>query len=207
MKKTSIILLVLLLVLPIIALGEVVVKKKVGLDKAVLENSGLYSYDKFTKDWRLYGEWINDSEYGTVTVYFLYLKSDVEQKTGPSVGFSFYDKASDSYTTVTAFRAILDEKLYTFEKLSQFYTFGFAYGGKVLQAFMNSLKAAKEAAFQLVYTNKYGISYNYNIEQIVISQLSQLAEVADVIEKSNAWSIVSAYDMLRLDSQYGVSVE
>lgn len=212
MKKSLSMLMALLLLLPFIALGEPTITVKPvqegAFNKAVFEASALYEYDKFTKSWVVGGAWEKEYSNMIYSVYIVLYDKYVEQGVGPAMAAAFFDRVENYYNPVTALRILVDGTVYSFEKLEPGDSvYAFVNATNVLKAFTESLIGAKEVSFQFVTTDKYGRIMTYTEDIPIISSLNQLVEMSELLEKSNAWSIVSENYMAAADEYYGAKIE
>ena len=173
----------------------------VSFDKEKLTGSPLYSYDKFAKKWNIQGVYIKEYSDARVEVHLLLFSSYVEKEYGPELRVKYFDKENDCYDTVSAFRVIIGETLYSFEKLVE----GSAFSCLTLEKLCNALIDGEAVAFQLVHEDKYGQSWTATIDPVDIENLNELISMAKLLKESNAWSIDPNLSMW--DAIYNASVE
>lgn len=188
MKKVlAILCTIVMLTVSLSALSEVLV----AFDKSAVTGSDLYSYDKFSKEWNVGGSYIKEYRDATVAVSLLLWDTYVDEGWGPELRITYFDKENKCYDRVTAFRAIVGETMYSFEDLKKGSNnnSGFAFGGNVMKELMNALISGKEVAFQLDHTDTFGSGWTSTIDPVSYTDLSELIEMAKLMEKSHAWDI------------------
>lgn len=159
-------------------------------DKSKLTGSELYSYDRFSKEWNIQGSYVKEYRDAQVRVALIVFDSFVEDGVGPELRVRFFDKETQQYDEVTAFRAVVGDKIFCFEELFPGDNSGSVYGGNVLKEFCTALISGQEIAFQIDHTDKYGSSWTGTIDPVDRTALADLIEMAILLRDSNAWSIV-----------------
>lgn len=177
----------------------------VAFDKSKLTGSELYRYDKFSREWNIQGHYVKEYRDASVTVSLLLFDVYVEEGWGPEVRVEFFDKETQQYDKVTAFRAIVGEKMFCFESLEEGTNVGYAFGGNVLEALCEALLAGGEVAFQIDHTDKYGTSWTATIDPVDRTDLSDLIAMATLLKNSNAWSASTAPEIM--DIIFGATME
>lgn len=216
MKKTLSFLLMIVLILSFTALGKAstVVENPsqgVAFDKTIFETSDLYRYDKFEKEWKIYSTW--EKKYSNMIVELVCYLSDtyVTEGWGPDFRVTMFNRDTENYDKVEEFYALVDDKLYSFVKFKESANGGYSYilGGNVFRSFMNSLKSAEEIAFKISAQDKFGGGYSITIDPNEIKKLplTDIIEMNELVEKSNAWTSVSVDQMAFNDTSYGASMD
>lgn len=201
MKKfLCMVLAVLMLVMSVAAVAEAP-----KFDKSKLTGSPLYSYDKFTKKWNVQGTYVKEYSDVRIEVCFLLFDTYVTEEWGPELRVIVFDKESQSYCDVIAFRAIVGEQMFCWENMRDGTNCGYVFGGEVAGEFAKALQSSEEVAFQVVYTDKYGNTWRYTIDPVDSAALGDLREVSKLLNDSNAWTI----DPLPAasDNYYGATME
>lgn len=158
-------------------------------DKLKLTGSDLYHYDKFSKEWNVQGAYVKEYRNAVVKVALLLFDTYVEEGWGPELRVQYFDKDSQTYDEVTAFRAIVGEKIFSWENMQVGTNSSCVISGEVLKAFCQELRAGGAVAFQIDYTDKYGSSWTTTIDPVESSALSELRTMAHLFNNSHAWSI------------------
>lgn len=205
MKKIlCLVLAMLMLCTTAVALADSVVEEP-EFDRSRLTGSDLYHYDKFTKEWNVQGSYQKEYSDARVIVCLLLFDTYVENSMGPELRIMFFDKEAQAYDTVTAFRAIVGEKIFCWESLEQGTNGSNAFSGEVMKAFCEALLTGEEVAFQIDHTDKYGSSWTATIDPVDSSALSELRAMAQLLIDSNAWSICPINYLF--DIVYGATME
>lgn len=210
MKKLSAFLIVMLVFISITSyafqFGSETTEAEAQFNLTALERNPYYMNDKFTKSWNIQGKYTDDYSDCRISIGLLLFKSYVEDKIGPELRVSYYDKEMKEYMPVSAFRAVVGDKVYKIEKLSTYESSSSAFSCTVLQEFCNALvnTNAKEIAFQISYTIK-GSPWSITMDSLTEKDLVQLKSVANAFKKSNAWTIEPYND--EFDSFYQASIE
>ena len=177
-------------------------------DKTVFEASSLYSYDKFDKTWTVQAHWEKKYSDATIEFHIVLFDSDLAVFQSPELIVEFFNKDYQAYDEVTAFRMLIGEKLYTFEKMDHFReTAGSVYGGNVLRNMLSALNSSDEVAIQIDVTDKYGTSHTYTIDPVTADSLSEVKTISQLLEKSNYWAQYPSIYMTVYDSYYSASEE
>ena len=178
-------------------------------DLLKIRTSSLYDFDKFDKSWNVQGTYKKNYRDATVEVCLLLFDTYVEKEWGPELRLYYFDKDANHYDNVTAFRAIIGDKLFSFERLnrSSSANAGYVFACETMKEFCNALIKAKkgEVAFQIDHTDMYGQSWTSTIDPVDINDLKELIAMAKLFNSSNAWSLVE--DLEGEDSKYLASVE
>lgn len=202
-KLTSVIL--LLIILCIFCCAAIAEETTSSFDKSKITGSSLYNYDKFSKEWNIQGAYYKEYRDAYVKVVLLLFDAYVEWECGPELRIIFFDKEQNCYDEVTAFRAIVGEKMFSFEKPTVDDNSSSVYSCDTLEAFCNALIDGTEVAFQLDHTDMYGKSWTATIDPVASSDLTELVGMAQLLKNSNAWTI-SSYGSLS-DILYEASIE
>ena len=205
MKKALSTMLVLLLLLPFFVLNEAAATENAPFDKSVFESSSSYIYDKFAKEWKIIAAWEKKYSDANIGIGVLLFDQYITEGWGPELRVAYIALPSENYFDVTALRAMVDDKMYSFEKLVNYNATSSAYGGTVMRAFLNSLKSGKEVAFQIEYKNTQGAAFSLTIDPVDISSLSDLINIANLFEKANVWTAFSSYE--QNDLTFSASME
>lgn len=178
-------------------------------DQSKIKTSTLYNYDKFDKSWNIQGSYEKNYRDCSMEICLLMFDTYVEKGWGPELRLYYFDKEANHYDNVTGFRAIIGEKLYSFERLSKSSAgnAGYAFACETMKEFCTALSKAKkgEVAFQIDHTDMYGQSWTSTIDPVDMTDLKELIDMAKLLNRSNAWSIVE--DLEVADLQYFASVE
>ncbi len=178
-------------------------------DQSKIKTSTLYNYDKFDKSWNIQGSYAKNYRDASVEICLLLFDYYVEKGWGPELRLYFFDKEANYYDNVTCFRAIIGEKLYSFERLNESSSAnaGYAFACETMKEFCEALTKAKkgEVAFQIDHTDMYGQSWTATIDPVDMTDLKELIDMAKLLNRSNAWSIVE--DLKLQDLMYFASVE
>ena len=176
-------------------------------DKSVFENSTKFSKEGF--GWKLIGGYSQRFTQGTVWVRAMLFDYYITNGWGPELRVEFYDPGIRDYVEVKAFRANVDDVLYSFEKLqyddSEDVHGGSVFGGKVYPAFLRAIMEAKHVAFQIDYEDIYGITNTLTIEKVHTGDLSDLKDMANYLFRSKAFSADTDPD--GNDRYYGASIK
>lgn len=203
-KLLSVLLVVVLLHTSLAAVAETAAEEPT-FDKTVFSSSELYNYDKFSKEWNVQGAFVRQYSDATVQVALLLFDVYVEEGWGPELRIIFFNKETQTYEKVTAFRVIADDKLFCFETLDEGTNCGYAFAGEIMEQLFETLITAKEVAFQFDHTDKYGNSWTATIDPITDTELAELRAMALLMRDSHAWSI-NPIAFLN-DYLYGATVE
>ena len=176
-------------------------------DKTIIEKSGLYNYNKFTKEWTVRGQWDKIYNGAVVSMSYLTSREYIESNSTPVLTVQSFNRVDNKYNTVNVFRAIVDGTLFSFAKLIKWENYSYAFGGNILREFANALKTAKEVAFQIECSDQYGASFTFTIDPVELSSLSELIEIANLLENSNAWDLFNDNALAAYDTVYGASKE
>lgn len=174
-------------------------------DKTKVTGSSLYNYDRFTKEWSIQGVYTKEYSNARVQVALLLFDSFVEDGMGPELRVLFFDKDTQQYDEVTAFRAVVGEKIYCFEELFPGSNSGSVIGGTVLKELCTALIAGGEVAFQIDHTDKYGSSWTGTIDPVDRTALAELIEMTRLLRDSNAWSLDATPEFW--DTFFGATME
>lgn len=178
-------------------------------DPSKIRSSSLYSYDKFDKSWDIQGSYVKNYRDASVEICLLLFDTYAEEGWGPELRLYYYDKDANRYDNVTGFRAIIGDKMYSFEHLSKSSSAnaGYAFACKTMKEFCSALITAKkgEVAFQLDHVDMYGQTWTSTIDPVDMTDLKELIDMAKLLNRSNAWSIVE--DLETEDLRYFASVE
>lgn len=207
MKKFLCLVLAALLLCATFAAAAETATETPAFDKSKLSGSSLYTYDKFAKTWNIQAHYVKEYRDATILVYLLMFDNYVTEAWGPELRVVYFDKEAQHYNQVTAFRAIVGEQMFCWEKLaaSSNRGAGYAFGGDVLKAFSKALLTGNEVAFQIDHTDKYGTSWTSTIDPVDSTALADLRAMAQLLEDSNAWYVdTSPYVS---DYYYGATME
>lgn len=189
MKRILLILTVVALVFSIVTTTAFAATGK--FDKSVFENSTKFTKEGFTS-WKLIGGYSQRFTQGTVWVRAMLFDYYIKEGWGPELRVEFYDPAARDYMEVKAFRANVDDVLYSFDALQyddkEDVHGGSAFGGTVYPEFLQALIGAKNVAFQIDYENIYGKDVTLTIEHVHTGDLSDLKEMANYLFRSKAFS-------------------
>lgn len=189
MKKILCLVLAAVMLCAMVAASAETVEEAPAFDKSKLTGSELYSYDKFSKEWNVQGSCVKEYRDARVDVALLLFDAYVEEGFGPELRVSYFDKETQTYDKVTAFRAIVGDKIFYWETLQEMTNSGSALSGEVMEAFCEALLTYEEVAFQIDHTDKYGKSWTSTIDPVDSSALAELRTMARLFKDSNAWSI------------------
>lgn len=177
-------------------------------DKTVFEASDLYSYDKFNKTWTVQAHWEKQYSNATLEFHIVLFDSDLAVYHTPELIVEWFNKDYQDYDEVTAFRVMVGERLYRFEKMGHFRETGASvYGGNVLRNMLNELNTSGEVALQLEVTDKYGASHTYTVDPVSAESLSEIKTIGLMLEASNYWVHFSVFRMMYYDGYYCASEE
>lgn len=181
---------------------------KSAFDKTVFEASDLYSYDKFAKTWTVQAHWVKQYSDATIKFHIVLFDSDIAEHETPELIVEMFDKDNQVYNEITAFRMIIGEKLYRFEKMEHFREIkASVYGGHVLRHMLNELNTSNEVAIQIDYINKYGESRTCTIDPVAVESLSEVKTIGQLLEASNYWGQFNVLVMTLFDAYYCASEE
>lgn len=201
MNKVLSCMLVLVLMLSIksVAIGE-------SFKLSELENSSLYNYSKFDKSWKVIAEY--QKVYRDVIIDLKVFLSTyyIEKGMGPDMRVTFYDRENAYYNQVNEIVMYIDGTFYTFADLSHDGEQHYVFGGHTMHEMLNALADAKEVAMQISYTNKNGTGYTATIDPILKNELSELIEVARLLEVANVWDTSVSPNVIVNDYYYGASI-
>ncbi len=204
-KKLSLLsALILLIVMPMTAYAQTVTQ----FDRSKLESSDLYSYDKFKKTWTMQAHWVKKYSDAEVRVHLVIFDSNVKEgeTVGPELIVQYFDKETNQYNEVTAFRVLIDDKLYSFEGMQMERADGSsAYGGHVLRNMLSELQNGKEIAFQIAYVNKYKASYTATIDPVDITTIADIKVMGNLLEQSGFWDIIDSTTMSICDTLFSAT--
>ncbi len=204
MKKTVALVLVLVLALSIIGTPALAAGS---FDKSIFENSTKFSRFGFGS-WSLIGGYAQPFVEGKISVTAMLFDSYVSEGWGPELRISFYDNYYERYDEVTAFKASVDDVIYSFDKLAynddEEIHAGYCFGGKVYEAFMKDILECKNVMFLISHTDVYGDSSDAVIEHVHTGDLSDLQDMAKYLIRSNAFGTDT--DPAGNDSYYGASI-
>lgn len=181
-------------------------------DKSIFQNSRKFSRLP-SGGWMLTGMYIQAYSEAEVRIYAVLDDECIKEGTGPKLIFTYFDKEMDSYNTVTAFKAEVDNLVFEF---SDFLTdddrafdyenvlvtdeYSFMYCGKTARQFLKVLGSAKEISFYFTQEDIFGdttISYDQGVHT---GSVSQLVEIGDYLKRSDAWSTVD--DLEAIDEEF-----
>ena len=203
MKKLISVFLVLVLVFTAVGTTALAASK---FDRSIFENSTKFSKEGF--GWKLIGGYTKRFAEGTVYVRAMLFDNYIKQGWGPELRVEFYNPGIRDYEEVTAFRANVDDTLYSFENLvydsSEDVHGGSAFGGTVYPAFLEAIIDAKNVAFQIDYEDMYGRTKTLTIEHVHTGDLSDLKDMAGYLFRSKAFSVDT--DPEGNDKYYGASI-
>ena len=204
MKRMISALLVLVFVLSLIGTSAMAAG---GFDKSVFENSRKFSRFGFG-NWSLIGGYEKSFQGADVKVRAFLFDNYVSEGWGPELRIEFYDTNHKRYDEITAFKASVDGVVYNFDKLD--YNDdpdvhgGYAFGGRVYQAFMADIIYSSDVMFLITHTDWEGDSIDSVIEHVHTGDLSNLIEMAKYLSQSNAWKTDSDPD--GNDEYYGAYI-
>lgn len=212
MKKLVSLLLAMLMLLGVTAMAEAPVTETTeapaAFNLSALESSPYYTYDKFQKTWEIKAEWQNDygSSNGVVLVQLEYAKNYYENGWTPVLSVYFYDYANSHYYKVNAFRVIVGEKLYSFDKMSDGGSFGYAFYGEVMRQLLADLTQAEMIDFQIGFTDKGGRGMNLTISDFnAATQWADIIALGKVFEDANVYTVPA--NLIMFDLENNASVE
>ncbi len=204
MKKLISVFLVLALVFA--AAGTTALAASSKFDRSIFENSTKFSKDGF--GWKLIGGYVERFNEGTVSVRAMLFDNYIKQGWGPELRVEFYNPGIRDYEEVTAFRANVDDVLYSFDNLeyndAEDVHGGSVFGGTVYPAFLQAIIDAKNVAFQIEYEDMYGRTNTLTIEHVHTGDLSELKDMATYLFRSKAFSVDT--DPEGNDKYYGASI-
>lgn len=210
MKKLVSLLLAMLMLLGVTAMAEAPVAETEApatFDISVLEASPFYTYDKFNKAWEIKAEWQNDygASNGVILIQLEYAKTYFENGWTPVMSVYFYDYANNHYYKVTAFRVIVGEKLYSFEKMSDGGSFGYAFYGEVMRQLLADLAQVETVDFQIGFTDKGGRGMNLTISDFVVTEnWADLIALGKTFEESKVYAVPANLFMFDLENSASV---
>ena len=140
-----------------------------------------------------------------ITVGLLLFDAYEDQEIGPELRIRCFDKTNNCYNTVTAFRAIVGETMYSFEALAEYTNWGYAFSCTTLESFCTALITGKTIAFQIHYTDKFGSGWTATIDPVKLEDMQDLIAMAKLLKESGAWTI-SPYGEIN-DAIYSASIE
>ena len=204
MKRLISALLVLIFVLSLIGTSAMAAG---GFDKTVFENS-----TKFTKfgfgNWKLIGGYEKSFVEADVKVRAMLFDNYVKEGWGPELRIEFYDTQHRCYDEVTAFKASVDEVIYSFDNLvyddSEDVHGASVFGGTVYEAFMKDILECRDVIFLITHTDYEGDSIDSVIEHVHSGDLSNLQVMSKYFAQSKAFS--TDKDPEGHDEKYGASI-
>lgn len=192
-----------------VTVKETTASGEAGFDQSILAGSAFYKYDKFEKTWNAqasYKKIYNDAE---IYVYLMLFDTYVDKGWGPELRVRYFNKDKQGYDTVTAFRAIIGDTIFRFEKMTESSNNNnsYVFACNTLKEFCVALASHPEAeiAFQIIHTDKYGSSWRSTIDPVDNEALRDIIEFAALLNASNAWSTAKAIEIY--DDYYGASFE
>lgn len=210
MKKLSAFLIGMLVFLSITSyafqFGSETTEVEAKFNLTALEKNPYYKYDKFTKSWNIQGDYTAEYRDCRASVRLLLFRNYVDNQWGPELRVEYFNKELKEYMPVSAFRAVVGDKVYKFEKLSISESDSYAFSCITLQEFCNAMinANAKEIAFQISFTEK-GSGWVLTMDSLTEKDLVRLKSVASALKKSNAWTIQPYNE--EYDSFYQASIE
>ena len=170
----------------------------------VFKASSLYKYDKFTKEWSIYGTYTKVYSDATIEISVLVFDTYVEKGWGPELRIAYFDKETRAYDKITEFRVLIGNTLYTFG-VEPSENKSYAFGGSIMRDMLNSLRTGKDIAFQIVHTDQYGNSWRSTIDPVTKKELTDILTMAKLLESSNIWDTSSYYQ--KNDQTYNATKE
>ena len=178
-----------------------------GFDKTVFENS-----TKFTKfgfgNWKLVGGYEKSFAEADVKVRAMLFDTYVKEGWGPELRVEYYDTQHRCYDEVTAFKASVDEVIYSFDKLEynddEEVHGGSAFGGTVYEAFLKDILDCRDVIFLITHIDYEGDSIDSVIEHVHSGDLSNLQVMSKYFAQSKAFTTDN--DPEGHDEQYGASI-
>ena len=205
MKRLISALLVLVFVLSLISTSAMAAG---GFDKSVFENSRKFSRFGFG-NWSLIGGYEKSFVGADIKVRAFLFDNYVKEGWGPELRIEFYDTKHNRYDEVTAFKASVDGVVYCWDSLDYNNDAdvhgGYAFGGKVFEAFMTDIIYSKDVMFLISHTDFEGDSIDSVIEHVHSGDLSNLIEMGKYLSQSNAFK--TDKDPESNDDYYGAYIE
>ncbi len=177
-----------------------------GFDKSVFENSTKCTKSGFS--WNLIGGYSVEFAEAVVKVRAMLFDNYVTEGWGPELRVEFYNRLYKDYDEVTAFRASVDDVIYSFEKLDyngdEDIHGGSAFGGTVFPAFMQDILECRNVSFQIDHIDPFGVKETASIDHVHTGDLSDLQEMAKYLIRSKAFTTNTSPEWN--DEYYGASI-
>lgn len=168
--------------------GAVIAMAEGAFDLSKVTSSELYHYNKFDKTWDFQGSYIKEYSDAAVRIGIVMFNDCVDYGVGPEMRVMVFNKNTQQYYEVTAFRAIVGDKVFRFELLQPYGSSSSLMGGSVLRKFCDALIDGGDVAFQIDYKDSYGTIRSITIDPVDRKDLAELIEMAKLMRDSNAWS-------------------
>ena len=189
MKKTLSVMLVLTLML-----GFSAALAEGGFDVDILRASDLCTYDRYNDSWTCEGRYENsDANSG---IAFVFGTNSAMAGAGQPFMFRIYVTANGKACNATSVTFFLDDIRYDYSNIQALGSYSIINSGSVLRDMLNNLKNAAVISFRVNFSMD-GQSYHIDVESNP-SYFAGLIEIADLFERSNAWSIFA--DTVSLES-------
>ena len=170
------------------------------IDMSILESSEYYNYDKFEKDWKVFGWYKREFSDGTlfmaVDIWDSYLDNEAPEFQ------AYFCEDSGDYVGASEVHFLLDDTIYGFTEMDQYNNMGYVYGGNVLRTLLKVMPVAKEISFKVELAD----GRSNTTESVRASEMKEFFEVGELFEKSLIWDYC-ADRLEEMDNIYGAYID